>query len=65
MHVIGTTRLGDADDGGSVVDGGGRVWGFENLYLGGTGLIPTASATNPTLTACALAIRTADRLSGG
>jgi pyranose oxidase len=62
MHVMGTTRMGEADDGDSVVDTFGRVWGMENLYLGGTGLIPCATATNPTLAACAIAVRTAERI---
>jgi pyranose oxidase len=62
MHLMGTTRLGDRDDGCSVADRYGRVWRFENLYVAGTGAIPTACATNPTLTACALAVRTAERL---
>lgn len=62
MHMMGTTRMGRRADGSSVVDAYGAVWGFSNLYLGGTGLIPTATATNPTLAACALAVRTAERV---
>lgn len=65
MHVMGTTRMGVADDGDSVTDTHGRVWGFDNLYLGGTGLIPSATATNPTLAACALAVRGAERVMRG
>jgi pyranose oxidase len=61
MHVMGTTRMGEPGEG--VVDGAGQVWGVENLFLAGTGLIPCATASNPTLTACALAVATADRIS--
>ena len=64
MHLLGTTRTGEADDGESVVDPTGRVWGFENLYLGGLGVVPCATATNPTLGVCAFAARTADRILG-
>lgn len=64
MHLLGTTRMGCADDGHSVTDTYGRVWGLENLYLGGTGLIPAATVTNPTLTACAIAVRSAARITG-
>jgi choline dehydrogenase-like flavoprotein len=62
LHYLGTTRMGTADDGTSVCDPTGRVWGTANLYVGGNNVIPTATACNPTLTAVALGVLTARTL---
>ncbi|KAA9160741.1 hypothetical protein FPZ12_016485 [Amycolatopsis acidicola] len=56
IHYQGSYRMSAADDGTGVVDPEGRVWGFENLFLAGNGVIPTATACNPTLTSVAIAV---------
>jgi pyranose oxidase len=62
LHYLGTTRMGTTDDGTSVCDPTGRVWGTANLYVGGNNVIPTATACNPTLTAVAIGVLTARTL---
>jgi choline dehydrogenase-like flavoprotein len=62
LHYQGTYRIGSRDDGTCVCDPDSRVWGIDGLVLGGNGLIPTATACNPTLTSVALAILGARRV---
>ncbi len=49
LHYQGTVRMGIEDDGTSVCDPHGEVWGVPGLYVAGNGVIPTATACNPTL----------------
>lgn len=63
LHYQGTTRMGAADDGESVCSPDSQVWEVPGLFVAGNGVIPTATACNPTLTAVALAVRGAHRIS--
>ena len=63
FHHMGTTRMA-ADPRRGVTDGWGRVHGLPNLHIAGSSLFPTGGWANPTLTILALALRTADRISG-
>jgi choline dehydrogenase-like flavoprotein len=60
-HQIGTHRMG-ADPRTSVVDANLRTHDVPNLYLVGSGAFVTASASPPTLTIAALAIRAAEHI---
>lgn len=61
QHIMGTMSMGD-DPKDSVVDRFGRTHDHENLFIAGTGVMPTGATVNPTLTALALAFRTADQI---
>jgi choline dehydrogenase-like flavoprotein len=60
-HHLGTTRMSRHPRDG-VVDEQCRVHGIANLFIGGSGVFPTAGHANPTLTIAALAIRLAAHL---
>lgn len=57
LHYQGTTRMGETDDGRSVCGPNSEVWRIAGLFVAGNGVIPTATACNPTLTSVALGIR--------
>jgi glucose dehydrogenase len=61
-HVMGTYRMG-TDPRASVVDEWQCSHDHRNLYLVGSGTSPTVGTANPTLTLCALALRTAEHIS--
>jgi hypothetical protein len=58
-HPAGTTRM-TADPSAGVVDLNLKVHGTGNLYVAGSSVFPSLGAANPTFTAMALALRTAD-----
>jgi choline dehydrogenase-like flavoprotein len=57
QHICGTLSMG-TDAGSSVVDQFGRAHEHENLFMVGTGVLPTAGTCNSTETALAVALRT-------
>jgi choline dehydrogenase-like flavoprotein len=60
-HIMGTCRMG-ATRSDSVVDRDGMAHEHPNLFLAGPAIFPTSGTANPTLTAAALALRTASVL---
>jgi pyranose oxidase len=62
LHYQGSVRMGETDDGHSVCNPNSEVWAAPGVVVAGNGLIPTATACNPTLTSLALAIKGARQL---
>ncbi|WP_159600335.1 GMC oxidoreductase [Agromyces humi] len=62
LHYQGTVRMGETDDATTVCSPDSQVWAVPGLYVAGNGVIPTATACNPTLTGVALAVRGARRI---
>jgi len=60
-HHLGTTRMHD-DPRQGVVDANSAVHGIANLYVAGSSVFPSYSASNPTLNLIALTLRLADHL---
>lgn len=60
-HLMGTCRMGN-DPKTSIVDSYGRSHDIPNLFIAGTPIFVTSGAVNPTLTAQALAARTAEHI---
>lgn len=65
LHLAGSHRIGARDDGESVANGNGRVWGYDNLYVAGNGVFSRRTACNPTLSMIALALHCADGITAG
>ncbi len=65
LHFTGSVRMGRTDDGTSVCDPNCRVWGFDNLYVAGNGVLPTSLVCNSTLTGMTTAVRTARAVLAG
>lgn len=61
LHICGTHRAGTSVK-NSVVDRYGKVWGQEDLILGGCGVIPEQNACNPTITAGCFALAAAEQI---
>lgn len=61
QHICGTVAMG-SDPATSICNEFGRAHDHENLFMVGTGVLPTAGTCNSTLAAVAVALRTADHI---
>ncbi len=61
-HPMSTARMGSDPDAG-VVDEGGRVYGYSNLYLSDASILPSTTYINPQLTINAISLLIADEIS--
>lgn len=53
-HQFATCRMSGRSDGG-VVDAQGRVWGYNNLWVADSSVLPTATGVNPMVSTFAMA----------
>jgi choline dehydrogenase-like flavoprotein len=60
-HIVGTHRMGDKKE-NSVVDKDLRTWDHPNLFLAGSGNMPTLGTSNPTLTIAALSFKASEAI---
>lgn len=60
-HIVGTYRMGESPE-TSVLNNRQQSWDHKNLYMAGSGVFPTITTANPTLTIAALAIKLADNI---
>ena len=60
-HPMSTARMAEGPDAG-VVDGGGRVFGYDGLYVADASALPSTTRVNPQLTINALALIIADNV---
>jgi choline dehydrogenase-like flavoprotein len=60
-HIVGTHRMGDKKE-NSVVDKDLRTWDHGNLFLAGSGNMPTLGTSNPTLTLAALSFKASEAI---
>ncbi|SEE77906.1 FAD-dependent oxidoreductase [Ruania alba] len=62
LHLMGSTRIGTDET--SSADPTGLIWGTDNVYVAGNGVLSTRNTSNPTLSMVALALRTARTITG-
>ena len=64
-HTTGTAKLGPATDPMAVLDTNGKVYGFENLYVGDASVFPTIPRGMINLSVYAVAEKIAAGLARG
>ena len=60
-HIVGTYRMGTTKE-NSVLNDRQQSWDHSNLFMVGSGVFPTLTTANPTLTIAALAFSAADNI---
>jgi choline dehydrogenase len=64
-HAVGTCAMGPDPSAGDVVDMGGRVHGFESLYVADASVMPDIPSANTHLPTIMVAERLGDRIAAG